>query len=57
MPLASVSPETARLNSHFRKDAENVPVFRGLFGREFEFVGGIVGIVDTSRTICERYDF
>jgi hypothetical protein len=28
-PLVSVGPETAMLNLHLRKDAENVPVFRG----------------------------
>jgi hypothetical protein len=57
MPLVSVGPETAMLNSHFRKEAENVPVFRGLFKGEIGFGGQIAGIVDTSGILCARRDF
>jgi hypothetical protein len=39
------------LNSHFRKEAENVPVFRGLFSSEIEFGGQIARILGTSGTI------
>jgi hypothetical protein len=57
MPVVSVGPKTAMLNSHFRKDAENVPVFRAKFGSEFGFRCRIVGIVATSGAICARRDF
>ena len=57
MPLVSVGPETAMLNPHFRKEAENVPVFRPIFGYEIEFGSRIVGIVDTSGILCARRDF
>ena len=56
MPLVSVGPETAMLNSHFRKEAENVPVFRGIIAWEIEFDSRFAGIVDTSGIMCARRD-
>jgi hypothetical protein len=57
MPLASGWPGNRDADSHSRKNAENVPVFREIFGYEIEFGAGIVGIVDTSRPFCEQCDF
>ena len=57
MPLVSVWPGNRDADSHFRKEAENVPVFRGLFNDEIEFGSQIAGIVDTSGTIYARCDF
>ena len=49
-------PENRDADLHFRKEGENVPVFRRQFGCEMAFGSVIAGIVDTGGTICLRCD-